>query len=185
MDEIESLERRIRAFSEFSSEPPVCPEQLDLHEIVEERIAFLKIGASGSPLRGRSRREHAQRAGRSGSGQGHSGQPARKCRGSRGRRRADSGAGLPDRGSHRDRSSRFRTRPERSGPQLAFPAHHLIQETRHGPRAFDRAQERSAFGRRYPADRGRTGRRRFPRSASCRAITAFGIRNAIPAHSGR
>lgn len=42
VDEIESLERRIRAFSEFSSEPPICPEQLDLHSIVEERIAFLK-----------------------------------------------------------------------------------------------------------------------------------------------
>ena len=42
VDEIESLERRIRAFSDFSSEPPVCPEQLDLHAIVEERIAFLK-----------------------------------------------------------------------------------------------------------------------------------------------
>jgi two-component system, NtrC family, nitrogen regulation sensor histidine kinase NtrY len=42
VDEIESLERRIRAFSEFSSEPPVCPEQLDVHAIVEDRIAFLK-----------------------------------------------------------------------------------------------------------------------------------------------
>jgi two-component system nitrogen regulation sensor histidine kinase NtrY len=42
VDEIESLERRIRAFSEFSSEPPVCPQPLDLHELVEERIAFLK-----------------------------------------------------------------------------------------------------------------------------------------------
>ena len=42
VDEIESLERRIRAFSEFSSEPPVCPEPLDLHVIVEERISFLK-----------------------------------------------------------------------------------------------------------------------------------------------
>jgi nitrogen fixation/metabolism regulation signal transduction histidine kinase len=42
VDEIESLERRIRAFSEFSSEPPVCPEPLDLHALVEERIAFLK-----------------------------------------------------------------------------------------------------------------------------------------------
>ncbi|HVW84343.1 MAG TPA: ATP-binding protein [Bryobacteraceae bacterium] len=42
VDEIESLERRIRAFSEFSSEPPVCPEPLDLPAIVEERIAFLK-----------------------------------------------------------------------------------------------------------------------------------------------
>jgi signal transduction histidine kinase len=42
VDEIESLERRIRAFSEFSSEPPVCPEQLNVAAIVEERIAFLK-----------------------------------------------------------------------------------------------------------------------------------------------
>jgi two-component system, NtrC family, nitrogen regulation sensor histidine kinase NtrY len=42
VDEIESLERRIRAFSEFSSEPPICPEQLDVHVLVEERIAFLK-----------------------------------------------------------------------------------------------------------------------------------------------
>jgi two-component system, NtrC family, nitrogen regulation sensor histidine kinase NtrY len=42
VDEIESLERRIRAFSEFSSEPPICPEQLDIHALVEERIAFLK-----------------------------------------------------------------------------------------------------------------------------------------------
>ncbi|MGD1071779.1 MAG: HAMP domain-containing sensor histidine kinase [Bryobacteraceae bacterium] len=42
VDEIESLERRIRAFSEFSSEPPVCPERLDILAIVEERIAFLK-----------------------------------------------------------------------------------------------------------------------------------------------
>lgn len=41
-DEIESLERRIRAFSEFSSEPPVCPEPLDLPALVEERIAFLR-----------------------------------------------------------------------------------------------------------------------------------------------
>jgi two-component system nitrogen regulation sensor histidine kinase NtrY len=42
VDEIESLERRIRAFSEFSSEPPVCPEILDVQALVEERIAFLR-----------------------------------------------------------------------------------------------------------------------------------------------
>jgi nitrogen fixation/metabolism regulation signal transduction histidine kinase len=42
VDEIESLARRIHAFSEFSSEPPVCLESLDVHELVEERIAFLK-----------------------------------------------------------------------------------------------------------------------------------------------
>ncbi len=42
VDEIESLERRIRAFSEFSSEPPVCPEALDLYQIIDERVAFLR-----------------------------------------------------------------------------------------------------------------------------------------------
>ena len=54
-----------------------------------------------------------------------------------------------------------------SGPGLsdlarnvAFPAHHLIQEARHGARALHRAQERPAFGRRHPADRRRTRRRR-------------------------
>ena len=42
VDEIESLERRVRAFSEFSAEPPVVPEQLDINSVVEERIAFLR-----------------------------------------------------------------------------------------------------------------------------------------------
>ena len=42
VDEIESLERRVRAFSEFSAEPPVVPEQLDINAVVEERIAFLR-----------------------------------------------------------------------------------------------------------------------------------------------
>lgn len=42
VDEIESLERRVRAFSEFSAEPEVCPEPVDINSVVEERIAFLK-----------------------------------------------------------------------------------------------------------------------------------------------
>jgi signal transduction histidine kinase len=42
VDEVESLERRIRAFSEFSAEPPMCPEPLDINAVVEERIAFLR-----------------------------------------------------------------------------------------------------------------------------------------------
>ena len=42
VDEIESLERRVRAFAEFSAEPPVCPEPLDINLVVEERIAFLR-----------------------------------------------------------------------------------------------------------------------------------------------
>jgi nitrogen fixation/metabolism regulation signal transduction histidine kinase len=43
-EEVESLERRVRAFSQFSAEPPVRPEPLDLNALVEERIAFLRSG---------------------------------------------------------------------------------------------------------------------------------------------
>jgi two-component system nitrogen regulation sensor histidine kinase NtrY len=44
VEEIESLERRVRAFSQFSAEPPVRPEPLDLNALVRERIRFLKTG---------------------------------------------------------------------------------------------------------------------------------------------
>ncbi len=42
VDEVQSLERRVRAFSEFSSEPPVSPKTLDINSLLEERIAFLR-----------------------------------------------------------------------------------------------------------------------------------------------
>ena len=42
VDEIETLERRIRAFSQFAAEPPVRPAPLDVKSLLEERIAFLK-----------------------------------------------------------------------------------------------------------------------------------------------
>jgi two-component system nitrogen regulation sensor histidine kinase NtrY len=42
VDEVESLGRRVRAFSELSSEPPVRPATLDINAVLEERIAFLK-----------------------------------------------------------------------------------------------------------------------------------------------
>jgi nitrogen fixation/metabolism regulation signal transduction histidine kinase len=42
VDEVESLERRVRAFSEFSAEPDVCAAPIDVNSLVEERIAFLK-----------------------------------------------------------------------------------------------------------------------------------------------
>jgi two-component system nitrogen regulation sensor histidine kinase NtrY len=42
VDEIETLERRIRAFSQFAAEPPVRPAPLDVNSLLEERIAFLK-----------------------------------------------------------------------------------------------------------------------------------------------
>jgi two-component system, NtrC family, nitrogen regulation sensor histidine kinase NtrY len=42
VDEVQSLERRVRAFSEFSAEPPVSPKTLDINSLLEERIAFLR-----------------------------------------------------------------------------------------------------------------------------------------------
>jgi nitrogen fixation/metabolism regulation signal transduction histidine kinase len=42
VDEIETLERRIRAFSQFAAEPPVRPAPLDINSLLEERISFLK-----------------------------------------------------------------------------------------------------------------------------------------------
>ena len=42
VSEIESLERRVRAFSEFASEPLVHPESLDINAIAKERIALLR-----------------------------------------------------------------------------------------------------------------------------------------------
>jgi two-component system, NtrC family, nitrogen regulation sensor histidine kinase NtrY len=42
VDEIETLERRIRAFSQFATEPPVRAGELDVNSLLQERIAFLK-----------------------------------------------------------------------------------------------------------------------------------------------
>jgi signal transduction histidine kinase len=42
VSEIESLERRVRAFSEFGSEPLVHPEVLDINAVVAERVALLR-----------------------------------------------------------------------------------------------------------------------------------------------
>jgi nitrogen fixation/metabolism regulation signal transduction histidine kinase len=42
VDEVMSLERRVRAFSEFASEPEIEPKNIDINSLLEERIAFLK-----------------------------------------------------------------------------------------------------------------------------------------------
>ena len=42
VSEIESLERRVRAFSEFASEPVVHAESLDINAVVSERVALLR-----------------------------------------------------------------------------------------------------------------------------------------------
>jgi nitrogen fixation/metabolism regulation signal transduction histidine kinase len=46
-EEVNSLERRVRAFSDFASEPPVKPSAVDLNAAVEERVAFLRRGHPG------------------------------------------------------------------------------------------------------------------------------------------
>ncbi len=43
IEEVESLERRVRAFSDFAAEPSVNARPLDLNATVEERIKFLKV----------------------------------------------------------------------------------------------------------------------------------------------
>jgi two-component system, NtrC family, nitrogen regulation sensor histidine kinase NtrY len=40
VDEIETLERRIRAFSQFAAEPPVRPGELDVNCLLQERVAY-------------------------------------------------------------------------------------------------------------------------------------------------
>jgi nitrogen fixation/metabolism regulation signal transduction histidine kinase len=42
VDEIETLERRVRAFSQFAAEPPVRPQAVEVNGLLQERIAFLK-----------------------------------------------------------------------------------------------------------------------------------------------
>jgi nitrogen fixation/metabolism regulation signal transduction histidine kinase len=42
VEEIETLERRVRAFSQFATEPPVRVDEVDVNALLQERIAFLK-----------------------------------------------------------------------------------------------------------------------------------------------
>lgn len=47
VDEVTSLERRVRAFSEFAAEPEAHPARLDLDALVRERVEFLRGGHPG------------------------------------------------------------------------------------------------------------------------------------------
>jgi nitrogen fixation/metabolism regulation signal transduction histidine kinase len=44
IDEVESLERRVRAFSDFATEPAPNPMALDVNALLQERIQFLSVG---------------------------------------------------------------------------------------------------------------------------------------------
>ncbi len=43
VDEVESLERRVHAFSEFAAEPSMKPESLDINVLLDERVRFLEV----------------------------------------------------------------------------------------------------------------------------------------------
>ncbi len=42
VEEVNTLERRVRAFSQFASEPPVEPVEIEMNSVLEERVTFLK-----------------------------------------------------------------------------------------------------------------------------------------------
>lgn len=50
-EEVDSLERRIRAFSEFASEPPLQPRAVDVNAMIEERVTFLGRARAGVQYR--------------------------------------------------------------------------------------------------------------------------------------
>jgi nitrogen fixation/metabolism regulation signal transduction histidine kinase len=63
VDEVGTLERRVRAFSEFATEPPIQLGPVDINALMEERVAFLKtahpevvynIRLAGGDLRARA-----------------------------------------------------------------------------------------------------------------------------------
>src|SRR3984957_7837186 len=58
VDEVQSLERRVRAFSDFSAEPPVSPKTIDINSLLEERIAFLRTAHPGIVYSTRLAPEH-------------------------------------------------------------------------------------------------------------------------------
>ncbi len=60
VDEVLSLERRVRAFSEFSSEPPISPRTLDVNALLEERIALLRAAHPDVVYSTRLAPEHPQ-----------------------------------------------------------------------------------------------------------------------------
>jgi two-component system nitrogen regulation sensor histidine kinase NtrY len=41
-DEVQTLEKRVRAFSQFAAEPPVEPREFDVNAMIEERVSFLR-----------------------------------------------------------------------------------------------------------------------------------------------
>ena len=168
VDEIESLERRVRAFSQFAAEPPVRPAELDVNALLEERIAFLGTAHPEVAYERRLAGGLPPRDGRPRFDQGDSHQSARE-RG-RGRRRGGRILGVTAAENGRVAIEVHDSGPgiERAGARLALSTHHFVQEEGHGAGAFHRAQKRAAVGRRYRSGERRIGRRGVPRAVAAR-----------------
>ena len=152
VSEIESLERRVRAFSEFASEPPVRPEVLDINALVGERVALLRPVYPGPTyqLRLDDRRPRAHAAldlvkgiltnllQNAAEAAGPGGSVLRRTRG--------------DDQRVLDRRARFRAGSERRRHRHAVRADDYLQEARHGSRPVDRQEERAALGRGHQAE---------------------------------
>ena len=148
VSEIESLERRVRAFSEFASEPLVHPEVLDINAVVTERVALLRPVHPGVTYHLRLDDERSPRARGAGPGERNPHQSPAECGGSGRATAARSSCRRETRPSAcDDRSPRFRTGPERGSVRHAVRADDQLQEARHGARPLDRQEERAPVGR--------------------------------------
>ena len=162
ISEIETLERRVRAFSEFAREPPVNPEAFDLNALVTERVSLLKPGHPNTTYRF-----------------------TLDVRGPRGHAGADlvkgiltnllenaadaAGAGgsivtiTPGAGrSGGGRSARLGTWHQRGGVAYAVRADHHVQEARHGAGPVDCEEECPGAGWGHHAGEGSARRRGIP-----------------------
>ena len=169
VSEIETLERRVRAFSEFASEPPVHPEALDINAVVTERVALLRpahpgrdVSICGSTTAGprvhaapdlvkgilTNLLENAAEAAGPGGAVLRADAAERRARG--------------------DRGARFRTGLSEEVVRDAVRADDHVQEARDGARPVDRQEERAAVRRRHHADPGELGGAGF-RVARCRS----------------
>ena len=133
VDEVVSLERRVRAFSEFSSEPPISPRPIDVNSLLEERIAFLKAAHPDVRLQHAPGAGSSQVSRRRGSGERRAHQSAGKRRPGRRARRRGAGRDRRVERQSRHRSARLRPRRQPAGAQHAVRAHHFVQARRHGP----------------------------------------------------
>ena len=148
VSEIESLERRVRAFSDFASEPQVHPEVLNVNAVVTERVALLRPVHPGVTydLRLDDGRPRA-----------HAApdmvneiltnllQNAAEAAGPAGIESSSQEAG---RRARADRHPRFGPGPERGGRRDVVRADDHVQEARDGARSLHRQEKRAAVGRR-------------------------------------